>query len=96
MVLMWWSLEAGERGVERSKLYVRVSKVSSGMGSRGTYKLAEGVPVRSLPQREEGPIGLYTRHLFSTPQPSVLLALQLLKQVTEAEFKRRSDSRRRC
>lgn len=94
MVLMWWFLKAGERGVERSKLYVRVSKVSSGMGSRGTYKLAEGVPVRSLPQREEGPSGSYTRHLFSTPQPSVLSAL--LKQVTEAEFKRCSDSRRRC
>lgn len=68
---MWLSLGAGERGVERSKLYVRVSEISSGTGRRGTYKLAEGVPVGSLPQREEGPSGSYTRHPFSTSQPSV-------------------------
>lgn len=96
MVLMWFSLGAGERVVERSKLYVRVSRVSSGMGRRGTYKLAEGVSVSSLPQREEGPSGSYTRHLFSTPQPSVLLALLLLNQVTEAEFKKCSDPHSRC
>jgi hypothetical protein len=94
--LMWLSFGAGERVVERSKLYVRVSKVSSGTGRRGTYKLAEDVPVSSPPQREAFPSGSYTRHLLSTLQPSVLLALQLLNQVTEAEFKECSDPLRRC